>query len=76
MLIGVTYLVCDPKTIICRKLKRQVVNDFKGELEGTTSWTRSWILWKRRMAVQIRYDNLLFSKLKVSPKFTLRRVVL
>lgn len=46
------------------RLKRQVVTEYKLELEQATGWKRDWIRWKRSMAVEIRYNQLLFSEKK------------
>lgn len=44
------------------KLKRQVVMEFAAELEQTTGWKRDWVRWKRSLALDIRYNQLLFSR--------------
>lgn len=44
------------------KLKRQVVLEFQSDIGRTTGWRRDWLRWKRGITVEIRYNQLLFSK--------------
>lgn len=43
------------------KLKRQIVAEYRLELGQTTGLKRSWLRWKRRVALESRYNQLLFS---------------
>ncbi|WP_157627020.1 hypothetical protein [Spirosoma luteum] len=44
------------------KLKRQVVLEFQPQMEGAVGWRRDWLRWKRGITLEIRYNDLLFSK--------------
>ena len=45
---------------VYRTLRRQTVAEFKAELAQATGWQKDWIRWKRAMALEIRYNQLLF----------------
>lgn len=47
---------------IYRRLRRQVVTDFQTELAQATGWKKDWVRWKRGIALQERYNRLLFSE--------------
>ncbi|MDB5242715.1 MAG: hypothetical protein JWP57_3340 [Spirosoma sp.] len=48
------------------KIKRQIVAEYKEELEQATGWKKVWVRWKRSIALEIRYNNLLFVNRDVS----------
>ncbi len=44
------------------RLKRQIVTEYRLEFEQATGLKKSWVRWKRRVALEIRYNQLLFSR--------------
>ncbi|MBD2703485.1 hypothetical protein IC229_22765 [Spirosoma sp. BT702] len=52
------------RPIVYWNLRRQVIAEFREELRGTAGWKREWIRWKRGMALEIRYNELLFAEKK------------
>lgn len=50
------------RSAIYYKLKRQVVSDFRSDIERVTGWKRDWLRWKRGIVLEIRYNQILFSK--------------
>lgn len=43
------------------RFKRQIVAEFQIELRQATGLKKMWLRWQRRVAIAIRYDQLLFS---------------
>jgi hypothetical protein len=43
------------------RLKRQVVVEYRLELEQATGLKKWWLRWKRRVALENKYNQLLFS---------------
>lgn len=54
------------------KLRRQVVIEFAPELKQATGWRRDWIRWKRGIALEIRYNQLLFLGVGKSVRYTVK----
>ena len=50
------------RSAICYKLKRQVVSDFRSNIERAIGWKRDWLRWERGITLEIRYNQILFSK--------------
>ena len=57
------------------KLKRQVVLAFAPELKQATGWKRNWVRWKRSLALDIRYNQLLFSRNEKIVTFTVKPLI-
>ncbi|MBD2755763.1 hypothetical protein [Spirosoma validum] len=57
------------------KLKRQVVLAFAAELKQAPGWKRNWVRWKRSLALDIRYNQLLFSRNEKSVTFTINSLI-
>jgi hypothetical protein len=51
---------CVKRQPVYWKLRRQVVAEFQPEIEKATGWRKEWLRWKRAMALEIRYNNLLY----------------
>ncbi|GAA4460472.1 hypothetical protein GCM10023189_35630 [Nibrella saemangeumensis] len=45
---------------VYRRLRRQVVAEFKEDLAQATGWRKDWVRWKRWLTLQSRYNELLF----------------
>lgn len=43
------------------RLKRLVVAEYRFELEQATGLKKWWLRWKRRVALESKYNQLLFS---------------
>lgn len=61
MRLGIVYS-SSRRPVVYRGLKRQIVAEFKLELDQATGWKRDWIRWKRGIALEMRYNGLLFSE--------------
>ena len=44
------------------KLRRQVVCEFQSEIGRAIGWRKDWLRWKRGITLEIRYNELLFSR--------------
>ncbi len=61
MKMGISYSY-SKRIVVYRKLKRQIVIEFMVELNQAKGWKRDWVRWKRRIALETRYNQLLFSE--------------
>jgi hypothetical protein len=50
------------REVVYRKLRRQVVIEFQADIERATGWRKDWLRWKRGITLEMRYNELLFSK--------------